>query len=68
MQMDLFFGTARGLSYSPVRCEAVQEAVQAADLFAGLDEPQHGLADSTEAPQMATRDFFKQQGHALRWD
>ena len=66
--MELFFGTTKGLSYSPVRSEAVQEAVQAADHHAGMVEAHHESVDSTDAPQMATHEFFKQQGHALQWD
>eukprot|EP00959_Pyramimonas_sp_CCMP1952_P235049 4911720-Pyramimonas_sp.AAC.1 len=51
MQMDLIFGTVKGLTYSPVRSEAVQEAVQAADADAGVVEPEHVAVDSSDAPR-----------------
>eukprot|EP00959_Pyramimonas_sp_CCMP1952_P364587 7634959-Pyramimonas_sp.AAC.1 len=67
VQMDLFFGTTRGLGYQPVRSEATSAAVIGADLDAGVDEPEQ-VVDSTGTPQLATHGIFQQQGHAIPWD
>ena len=68
-QASTFFGSRKGLTFAPLREEAVHEALQAADIFLGQADalPVPVAADSDAALGQISQ-HFAELGHAMLWN